>query len=647
MIKLVTTLKVTMPRCLACDSQSFEVVDGFHYCAQCGTQSQAVFESGAGEDGGTVLLGRAINRKRKSVGGMPKKVVDKGVVWYTSEGFTHIIKAQVDQLVKLGANPRLHIIVRQLWFGYLKKIGIAFLDSTSETQKETIRELYRRANRDVIQVTQDNPIPKKTRKRKRRPVKLNAMDSTFLNSQLTSDDFYPDDDPFNEAAPASPNQSYITDDSSDNEDGNIQDEPQVSAVDPSIVSGSVSDLFMSKTSTKGQIAAALQMKQCYTIVFCCLGLRWLNEPILPSDIVNWVEEGAISYLDVDDILPSSMKFSSSDYLTFCKQYLPSTTIIESYMKDLARALELPSFPIPDLQLLTARFILDLQLPPCFHRLVNVIISKCDVIKSCQSSNKVNITFCLSTATMAIIVLTIKSMYTLDDNQEFLLTSYSENVADNSDLSSSIWVWEEWIHFLECRMLSCAESSLPWSLDSVKYLKDWDRYIAYCRDKVYDSWKPRIAYNQTRRVINTTNIEALLSDSSQQLDSDDPDLESPPYRSNISAFSISGGLHDQNPFKPARHIPLSKLNTLLSADSDDEVWKHYVQYSSFDNIYKIRHFKNYKKDAVINECDLIAFHKSYNTLLNICSKMIKVTPLDLHCRIAYFERYLFSLTGRRW
>ena len=130
-----------MPRCTNCDGQSFEVVDGFHYCDDCGTQSQAVFESGAGEDGATVLLGRALSRKRKSTGGMPKKVVDKGVIWCTSEGFTHIIKAQVDQLIKLGADPKLQIIVRQLWFGYLKKIGIAFQESTSEAQKETLREL--------------------------------------------------------------------------------------------------------------------------------------------------------------------------------------------------------------------------------------------------------------------------------------------------------------------------------------------------------------------------------------------------------------------------------------------------------------------------------------------------------------------------
>ena len=565
-----------MPRCTNCDGQSFEVADGFHYCDDCGTQSQAVFESGAGEDGATVLLGRALSRKRKSIGGMPKKVVDKGVIWCTSEGFTHVIKAQVDQLIKLGADPKLEMIVRQLWFGYLKKIGIAFQESTSETQEKILHELRRRTNRDVIEVTPDNPIPtKKRRRRRRRRNKLDAMDSAMLNSQLTSDDFYPEDDPYNEATADSPKQSYITSDSSDDDDDSTQDQPQVNDVDPSIVSGSISDLFISKCSTKGQIAKSLQMKQCYTIVFCCLGLRWLNEPILPSDIVNWVEEGAISYLDVDNILPSCMKFSSSDFKTFCKPDLPSTTVIEDHMKELVRALELPSFPIPDLQILTARFILDLQLPPCFHRLINVIISKCDIIKNCQKTNKVNIIFCLSTATMAIVVLTIKSIYTLDDNDEFLLTNYSENVMDNSDLSSSIWVWEEWISFLERRMLRCSENSLPWSLNSVKYCKDWKRYIAYCRDKVYGSWRPRVAFNQTRRVMKTEDIETLLSESSQQLESNHLDVQPSTDGSNVSAFSISGGLGDRNPFKPTRHIPLSKLNDLLSTDNDDQIWQHYL------------------------------------------------------------------------
>ena len=51
--------------------------------------------------------------------------------------------------------------------------------------------------------------------------------------------------------------------------------------------------------------------------------------------------------------------------------------------------------------------------------------------------------------------------------------------------------------------------------------------------------------------------------------------------------------------------------------------------------------------VIDEEDAMVFHRSYNTLLNICSKMIQVTPLDLHRRVACLERTLFLLTGRRW
>ncbi|RDD44613.1 TATA box-binding protein-associated factor RNA polymerase I subunit B [Trichoplax sp. H2] len=632
-----------MPRCAICDSQSFEVVDGYHYCDLCGTQSQAVFESATGDEGATVLLGRAVSRSRRSLGGMPRKVVDKGVIWYTSEGFTFVIKAQVEQLIKLGADPKLQHVVRQLWFGYLKKIGIAFQESTSKAQQETIRELYRGTNRDVIQVTKDNPIPLKTRKRKRKPAKLDVIDSAFLNSQLTSDDFYPEDDPFNEPTAGSPDKSYI---SSDSDDDN-QNDPQISMPDPSIISGSVSDLFMSGSMPKGKLAMILQMKQCYTIVFCCLGLRWINELILPSDVINWIEDGAVSYLDVSDILPASMKFSSSDHLTFCKQYLPSTTLIENYMKDLARALELPPFPIPDLQLLTGRFILDLQLPPVFHRLVNIIISKCDIFKTNKSSNMVTITFCISTAAMAIVILVVKSIYVLDDNQEHLLAKYSESVADNGNLSDSVWVWEEWINFIEARIFSNATASLPWSLDSLKYFKDWDRYIAYCREKVFGSWKPRVAYNRDRKIINAENIEALLSDSSRHSDDEHLDLDSRKYRSKLSTFPVSGGSNNQNAFKPVRHIPLSKLDVLLSSENEDGFWNYYVQYCSFDEIYKVRPFKNYKKDVVIDQNDAMTFHKSYNLLLNICSRIIKVTPLDLHRRVAYFERYLFSLSGRRW
>ncbi|KAJ7385586.1 TATA box-binding protein-associated factor RNA polymerase I subunit B [Desmophyllum pertusum] len=121
-----------MPVCELCEAESFDLIDGLYYCQSCGTQSQDIRdEMVADED--LAVDGHLQLKQRGKCGRKRQFFPDKGKPWFLYEAFQHIIKVQVEYLIKLGVDPALKDVVFKLWYKYLQQTGNAFTGSTTGT----------------------------------------------------------------------------------------------------------------------------------------------------------------------------------------------------------------------------------------------------------------------------------------------------------------------------------------------------------------------------------------------------------------------------------------------------------------------------------------------------------------------------------
>ncbi|KPJ19345.1 hypothetical protein RR48_01979 [Papilio machaon] len=116
--------------CNVCGSTDLNLVDGFYYCVECGTQDVNVRETIVGESffaDGTKLLA---NVKKFSV--MIKEGIQMSAEWYKWHAYNFILYGLTEELIQLGAKQSVKTKVLWIWTRYMKK----FQEKEDEEEEE-------------------------------------------------------------------------------------------------------------------------------------------------------------------------------------------------------------------------------------------------------------------------------------------------------------------------------------------------------------------------------------------------------------------------------------------------------------------------------------------------------------------------------
>ncbi|XP_073647837.1 TATA box-binding protein-associated factor RNA polymerase I subunit B isoform X5 [Tursiops truncatus] len=252
-------------RCSQCAAVSWGLTDeGKYYCTSCHNvteRSREVINTGAIPNTKIQAINRGLKRKRK---------LEKGWDWYVCEGFQHILYQQAKALQTLGVGPELkNEVLHNFWKRYLQKSKQAYCKNPVYT------------SRRKTTVLEDNP----------------SHSDWDSEPELLSDLSCP---------------SFVESGAESQPDVHTQKPfPIIKASQSetaSVCSGSLDGVEYSLRKEKGIV----KMTVPRTLAFCYLSLLWQRETITLADLLRFVEEEHIPYINAFQHFPEEMKLYGRD-----------------------------------------------------------------------------------------------------------------------------------------------------------------------------------------------------------------------------------------------------------------------------------------------------------------------------------------------
>ncbi|XP_070563561.1 TATA box-binding protein-associated factor RNA polymerase I subunit B-like isoform X2 [Ptychodera flava] len=634
--------------------------------------------------------------KKSALPGIDSKTVDRGKPWFTFEAFQHIIKEQVNCLLKIGVSPKLKEVVRQLWFGYLKTSGVAF--TGKDEKAEVIFDSVFARTRDKHPGSVDDPDirpPAGTLKRKRHSSASSAKSASSASESdlpdwVPTEDFYPGDNPFE-------NSSSGGDTSSSDEDQDT-DVGSVGSVDH-------------KVKAKRKRLPIQVMTMDLTVCFLYLALLLLGEPVLLCDLMRWIHEGHVPYAAANKILPNHMKFSYMDSSTFCVGVVPSVVTIRHKAGRLAHYLRLPPLPAINVNKITSRFILELHLPDEFHGYLRNLASKGGSdLESTIITRQQRLLFYEGIA-MAYIIVALKMLFTLDDSKEHVISAEARRLQKSLPQGVDLFIWDDWVKFMKARInfhrsRSCrkpsSHSDIRNRVDIKPYILNYNEVISKwkglytikqqkkCRAKrevtIKERKKPFHALQEALGE-KQTEMPKMSSFCHPRIECEDGergdrdsvkeevDQDEWKFSSCTLQYIINRDLFLQkfeNELLPQSYDRSSDCNDLaesmsgdwtgeeevsdygnLTQDLNERLWdsddrgrtsqllaglKRHRSYVTYPD-YRVIHVKSGGKFSDEND----EFHHSYKWLLDVCAEILETKVHDLHDQVIKVEKML-RITG---
>lgn len=242
-----------MPTCENCNADDFECIDGMFYCLDCDTQSECFQD----EQTPDLLADITFTTKQLRMRTVKDKSRDFGRVWYSVEGYQLVMKAHIDALIRIGIDPKLDDVMKQMWFKYVHKTNMATIDLSLKTDKVTdsflcVRDYYLKYS------SKDNPsVP--YQKLKFRYSKESKKKGNHLDS---------DSEWF----------------SVDSEESSAEEDRLFQSMGQEKRKKLVRSWCTLKTMSLSKI-----------IAFCYISFRWMGELFTIGDLIHWAESGRIPY----------------------------------------------------------------------------------------------------------------------------------------------------------------------------------------------------------------------------------------------------------------------------------------------------------------------------------------------------------------
>uniref|UniRef100_A0A4X2LFP8 TATA box-binding protein-associated factor RNA polymerase I subunit B n=1 Tax=Vombatus ursinus TaxID=29139 RepID=A0A4X2LFP8_VOMUR len=370
-------------RCTQCTAVSWGITDeGTYYCTSCLNVTERCKEVESIVDFTPNTKIQAISRGLKK-----KRKLEKGWEWYVCEGFQYVLYQQAEALLSLGVCPKLKDeVLHNFWKRYLQKSKQAYC---------------------------------------RKPIYSNDNKSAASDSHLSLSGL--DSEPELLSIRSCPSSEGEAESQSDVNSGLILPNIKTTQCETtSVCSGSVDGVEYSRQKEKGILKMTLPM----TLAFCYMSLLWQRETITLSDLLRFVEDGHIPYINTYQNFPEEMKLYGQDIKFFSVESWPVYEDIYEKMIELGKFLDLPRFP--DItencflhpNMLCMKYLMEANLPDEMHSLTCQVtritgMGEVDFLTFDPITQKTK-TVKYDVQAVAIIVVVLKLLFLLNDNVEWYL-----------------------------------------------------------------------------------------------------------------------------------------------------------------------------------------------------------------------------------
>ncbi|XP_010881014.2 TATA box-binding protein-associated factor RNA polymerase I subunit B [Esox lucius] len=361
--------------------------EGRFYCNSCHNVIERTREE---VDTNTLMVGTS--RVSSISKGIKGKGLERGREWFVCEGFQFILKHQAEALLAMGVSPRFKDeVLCQFWRMYLQKSRQAYTKNPVHDGKFRMHS----QGSQESGCDSESPVP---------------SDSMMSASETDGD-----------ASGAGSGSGRLSGD-------------EVS----SVCSGS-KDAVCYLTPRQRRNQKLMSMPK--TLALCHLALLWSREAITLADLLRFVSQGHIPYVNAYENFPEEMKLYGQDSIIFRVESIPSHGRLHKEARTLAVFLGLPPFPpvTPDCllhpSLLTVRYLTEANLPDELHdwvcRIMMIAGLASDMTFEPMRSRSPLPLYDIQAA--ALIIIAMKLLFKLDDNTEWDLSNYSaDQNKDNPD-----------------------------------------------------------------------------------------------------------------------------------------------------------------------------------------------------------------------
>lgn len=194
-----------------------------------------------------------------------------------------------------------------------------------------------------------------------------------------------------------------------------------------------------------------------TLALIHLALIWIREPLTLSDLLRLVNEGHVPYVNAYEELPEEMRLEGKDGLIFRVERVPSHQEVHKEAQTLVQFLQLPAFPPISRQsllhpaLLSLRYLTDANLPDDLHLWVCRLMEHAGMAD--QTLHTLDASSCpvlprYDVQTAALIIVTMKLLFGLDDHTEWDLS----NEAGDRDDAGNMFSLRRWFRLLQAALI---------------------------------------------------------------------------------------------------------------------------------------------------------------------------------------------------
>ncbi|XP_059104211.1 TATA box-binding protein-associated factor RNA polymerase I subunit B isoform X1 [Peromyscus eremicus] len=559
-------------RCSQCAAVSWGLTDeGKYYCTSCHNvtdRSEEVVST-------AVIPNTKINSIRRGLRKRSKH--EKGWDWYVCEGFQCILYHQAEALKTLGVGPELkNEVLHSFWKRYLQKSRQAYCENPVRTRGKKAKVLE-----DSLQCSDwasELELPSDTTC----PLESGA--------EFQSDPEIPKPFPVTKASPKS------------------------EAAD--VCSGSVDGVEYSDWKEKG----VLKMTVPRTLALCYLSLLWQRETMTLSDLLRFVEEDRIPYINAFQVFPEEMRVYGRDKGIFAVESWPDYGDIYKNMIEVAIFLDLPRFPdiTEDCYLhpnvLCMKYLLELNLPDEMHSLT------CQVVKMTGIGEVDFLTFDpiakkkrtvrYDVQAVAVIVVALKLLFLLDDKLEWSYSGLAEAYNEKHREDKPQFEFRKWYQVMK---KTFDEKRRKWEEARAKY--SWKTERPIYRSHIDKS----VAYKRREMVKNLQKQFSALVGSM-------PVVE----KKGLSSFQFNWT--EEGTDHPCFHG--HGLQGLLIKKGQSLITKNSLYWLSTQRFCKsyCKHVTTYEESN---------FSLSYQFILSIFSFLLRVKTSVLHEEVSLIEKKLFE------
>ncbi|XP_074676144.1 TATA box-binding protein-associated factor RNA polymerase I subunit B isoform X2 [Strix aluco] len=560
-------------RCAQCSEVNWGLTDGGRfYCRSCHNVTEKITEVENTDFTSNIRIQTVSKGLRK------QEKTDGGCEWYVCEGFQFVLRKQAEALEALGVCPQMKDeVLWNFWRCYLQKTKQAYCDRPAG---ETVRPL------SVCDSSTDVDSD---------PERLSLLYSSLSESEgdLQTDC------------------SFVSSTSKVSESTSVRSR-----------SGSVDgSLYLMKNPKE-----KLRMTMPMTLSFCYMALLWVRETMTLSELLRFVFEGHIPYLNVFQHFPEKMKLRGPDIKIFCVESWPSYEEVFNKMHELAAFLDLPRFPDitdscflhPDM--LCMKYLMEANLPDEMHNWTCRVVKKTCIgevdfltlVPGNKSTRKVK----YDVLAAAVIVVVLKLLFLLDDKYEWLLSDFAQERNKNNKEDGPYFELKKWYKVLKCTL----------DVEQKKLDERRAKYLWRCEKPLFYSAKKKSKVLKRRQiVVNLQNQFGRLSGSVQPAEKPNPSS----FQLSWSEENTDGSCFHGHSLKGI----LQEKRGLLTAMNP----RYWLCTLKLCNEKLCGHLAHY------GEAD---FPQSYHFVLRLFSFLLRIEPSYIHDEVCMIEHKLFNKKLRK-